>query len=151
MDRNYLLKSTFKIYDLDRSGTLNKKEFTNLLKRFAKQITIADESIYDPIFTLLDTSMKGELTFDQIIYWWQGENESLKIRLLSEKTAKLLVKAYTIFTLFSEDKRLSYVQFSLMGTYLNLTCSRGDFIMADSDIDGYLNFKEFVAWLGWID
>ncbi len=148
MNRRYLLDSTFKIYDVDKSGGLNQKEFCNLLTHYSKNMRFTDITVFKAIFLLLDTHIEKELSFKQVSDWWYGKGESLKLRLLSFRD--VLMKGYKLFNLFAKDDRLTFIQFDLMGKYIDVEWTREDFIIAGKRGRKYLNFQEFMDYLGWL-
>lgn len=150
-DNHTVLESVFNKYDRDKSGGLTVNEFALLLKDLSKHVP--EVRGIEPIkaraiFSLLDKNADGSLNFSEFASWW---NQQDKYRMFCGEKARLLRKAYWLFSSHTSSKSLmNHEEFNLLLLQLGMnSVGELNFIELDTDNDGGLSFEEFCHWLNW--
>ena len=143
-----VLRTVFAKFDEDKTGYLNKQQFTRFLIKLSKyNPTVAIESDnINALFLLFDSDHDDKLSYDDFSRWWNSG--TLRV------PAELLSKAYSLYIDHSSQIRqggrgMNINQFEEMMGRLRLRYQEEMFDQIDSNEDGLLTFDEFVKWLKW--
>lgn len=146
------IKKTFMLYDSDENGILDKTESRHFINdlRLSLSLTKSDNSIFERIFTILDTNKDGHVSYEEFV-----ENLDKIVPILCECGEKLEIAIRRIFSSFDIDNSGFWEKNELVA-FLNILCDnlqqrRCSFEMIDTIIDsldkdqnGKLDIEEFI-------
>ncbi len=151
-DEITILQAVFNKYDTNKTGYLTIDEFIRLLLGLSKHVRELKgiESLKaQAVFSLLDKDVDGKLSFLEFQQWWKKQN---KYEVFCGEKARLLRKAYQLFSNYTKDSQISLTHsgFNQLAVEMGLSeCGEVYFDDLDLDNDGKLSFKEFCEWLHW--
>ncbi|TPX33581.1 hypothetical protein SmJEL517_g03565 [Synchytrium microbalum] len=139
----------FDKYDVDRSGSIDAKEFRTLVYEFG--YFLSDQEL-EMAVRILDVNGDGNISYEEFIQWWSKDQRFETLRL-SPEDFENLNRAVKNFQKY--DKNLSgvidvkefpalYKELSAHGlTTKGLAATLEDF---DSNRDGKVSFNEFIQY-----
>ena len=130
-------KSIFEMHDSNKDGSVNSLELANILKWI--NINISDEEIKE-IMTEIELEGNGEINYDEFI-------SILNKREKDVDNEEELLKAFKVFDKEGNGliniNELKHIMLTV-GTNLS-ECEINDMLTeADTDMDGYINYEEFI-------
>ena len=137
LNKEKVYKSIFDMNDNNKDGNVNSLELANILK--AININITDEEIKE-IMTEIDLEGKGEINYEEFI-------SILNRREKDVDSEEELLKAFKVF-----DKEgnglinINEMKHIMLTSGNNLSESEINNMLteADTDMDGYINYEEFI-------
>lgn len=134
-------REAFKLFDKDGSGTISTNEFFKVLKNLGQAVTKEEAQA---LVKELDVDNSGEISFDEFITYMK------KIKIQEELEEDEVIRAFMTFDV-DKDDQISNQEFR------HILCNLGEdkfapeecdelFKEADLDKDGFLNYREFVAF-----
>ena len=134
-------RQAFELYDKDKSGAISADEFFKVLKNLGQNVSKEEAQA---LLVELDQDNSGEITFDEFITYMK------KIKVEEEAEDDEVIRAFQTFDV-DRDDQISSLEFK------HILCNLGEdrftpeeseelFKEADIDKDGYLNYREFVAF-----
>ena len=137
LNKEKVYKSIFDMNDNNKDGNVNSLELANILK--AININITDEEIKE-IMTEIDLEGKGEINYEEFI-------SILNRREKDVDNEEELLKAFKVF-----DKEgnglinINEMKHIMLTSGNNLSESEINNMLteADTDMDGYINYEEFI-------
>ncbi len=136
-------REAFNLFDKDGSGAISEVEFYKVLKNLGQNVTKEEVGA---IVRDLDQDNSGEISFEEFITYMKR----VKIQEEAEEEDEI-IKAFMTFDADKDDK-ISNAEFK------HILCNLGGddkfskeeceelFKEADLDKDGFLNYREFVAF-----
>lgn len=147
-DRKTPLK-VFQKYDIESKSYITLKQFISLIRDLEFTQLSSYKNNYKKVarvFLLFNKNSNGKLDFDEFYDWWNNEN---KFSLFTGKKAKLLKKAFSLYTTHVEGKKMTISEFENLMEDLDISHTDIDFDAIDKDHDGLISFYEFCSWLNW--
>ena len=130
-------KSIFEMHDSNKDGNVNSLELANILK--AININIPDEEIKE-IMTEIDLEGKGEINYEEFI-------SILNRREKDVDNEEELLKAFKVFDKEGNGliniNELKHIMLTV-GNNLSESEINDMLTEADTDMDGYINYEEFI-------
>ena len=130
-------KSIFEMHDINKDGNVNSLELANILK--AINISIPDEEIKE-IMTEIDLERNGEINYEEFI-------SILNRREKDVDTEEELLKAFKVFDKEGNGliniNELKHIMLTV-GNNLSESEINDMLTEADTDMDGYINYEEFI-------
>eukprot|EP00933_Yihiella_yeosuensis_P045657 TRINITY_DN41056_c0_g1_i1.p1 TRINITY_DN41056_c0_g1~~TRINITY_DN41056_c0_g1_i1.p1 ORF type:complete len:219 (-),score=42.86 TRINITY_DN41056_c0_g1_i1:104-760(-) len=148
--RECVLKQAFAMADRDGNGSINKMEFSLLMRRVSPQLSA---KVIESHMRDVDTDKDGTISFDEFSHWLQQDAQALLAQGLEEEVGSQEGAMNTIFRLFDTDES-GEISSDELKDMLNAICPSTkqadvDAILnvLDADKSGTVNFKEFVDFL----
>ena len=130
-------KSIFDMYDSNKDGNVNSLELANILKSI--NINITDEEIKE-IMTEIDLEGNGEINYDEFISILNRKEKDVD-------NEEELLKAFKVFDKEGNGliniNELKHIMLSA-GNNLSESEINNMLTEADTDMDGYINYEEFI-------
>ena len=130
-------KSIFEMHDSNKDGSVNSLELANILKSI--NINISDEEIKE-IMTEIELEGNGEINYDEFI-------SILNKREKDVDNEEELLKAFKVFDKEGNGliniNELKHIMLTV-GNNLSESEINDMLTEADTDMDGYINYEEFI-------
>ena len=144
-----VLKSLFKKYDRDGSGTLAKTELLCMLR---DDLGLSSDEA-ETYVLLVDKDASGKLSFDEFKTWL---NSGEKLRNVEDNSRfYMMQKAVEMYKKYDTDATggLDRKEFSILYSDVGGKPENLDSALQSLDKDGNskISFYEFLKWLNWID
>lgn len=145
-----VIDSLFRKYDTDNSGTIDMKEFREIIF----DLGLTDEDlVIEKAFEEVDGNKNGLISFEEFFSWWKRQDKFKKI----DENIYAVRTAGDIFSKYDKDRSgtLDVKEFQLcLAEFAN--CTKQEFEVEqivktlDTDHDGKIGFHEFIKWLNWL-
>ena len=151
-ERMSLTRLVFEKHDKDRNGTLNKKEFCDMVYSMGR---LMDEQEREAAFTFIVLNGDGRITYGEFLAWWKHEDRWGLLTLTEEQLAALHQVA-EVFRYYDTDRNgcLGRDEFSHCFNYLKesgytIGARSQEDVMTEVDTghDGNINYNEFISWM----
>ena len=144
---DHILEDIFEKFASD--GVMKSKGFVKFIRQISGHIQDTlelkiEEGADKALFYFLAEGKT--LSFDNFKRWWVRED---KFEILSGKKAKLLLKAWDLFSRYSSRGFIDMDNFLDLMMDLQLRGTEDDFDTLDINNDGKVDFREFCEWLRW--
>ncbi|CAE7480613.1 unnamed protein product [Symbiodinium necroappetens] len=145
-------RDSFTLYDVKRTGHLDKKTFYNLLKGISRLQDNINEELSEAIFEEIDINKSGGIDEDEFL-GWVFQTNNFRLNHLREKLVQLpQEQVQRIFRKIDKtgDGNLDRTEFwrfieTIGGIPQEASDDLHDFI--DSDASGDINYDEFLNWV----
>lgn len=140
----------FEKYDTDKSGTIERKEFTKLCYEMGYHLTPQQVGA---AMLLLDKDSNGVISFEEFNAWWQEGDKRWRVNL-DEKSLEALKMAVKHFEYFDKDQEGTISKEEFEAMYENLRQNNvvklekiDSFNKMDVNNDGRISLNEYIDWL----
>lgn len=140
------LREAFELCDKEGRGYISPKRFSKMIRIFTEGRLKPSEELAKII--MIYFSGVPHLDFTHFSNWW---NHPKKFIMFSDECSAHLVKAYGIYTTYTDGDALSYKQMKNLLIEFDIAITQSQFDKLDKNRDGHLNFREFWDWLKWCD
>lgn len=131
--QRYGLEKCFRRFDVDNSGTINATELGALMAEVSSGVALTPEEL-DMAVAELDKDGSGEIGFDEYANWF-GDFDVRKVFASFDKDNSGLISRLEL------EHILAHMGFELSRDELKAALHR-----LDEDMDGGINFEEFLPW-----
>eukprot|EP00933_Yihiella_yeosuensis_P054483 TRINITY_DN52949_c0_g1_i1.p1 TRINITY_DN52949_c0_g1~~TRINITY_DN52949_c0_g1_i1.p1 ORF type:complete len:231 (-),score=46.91 TRINITY_DN52949_c0_g1_i1:216-908(-) len=148
--RDIVLQQSFEIADRDGNGSLNKMEFSVLMRRVAPHLS---GKVIEATMRAVDTNRDGTISFEEFSSWLQEDAQAALADSLSEEIGSQKGALKAVFRIFDTDDSgdISGRELKML---LERVCPqvRSKDVntilgLMDTDHNGTISFQEFVEFL----
>ena len=149
--KDYDMKQVFKRMDIDKDGTISKKEFCKVLMRDFR-ITGFDNKQLETMYDHLDMNKDNSLSIGELMYYMEGakrSEEDRKKQMSKDVKDQLLFDIHKLFEEFDTDSK-GYITdkdlhliFKASGMYIDRNQCKEIIRANDKNNDGNMSKREF--------